>query len=95
MSAVERGRYRRFAGDHSDIANRQSVPKLRVHHRFNMAELKVLSENAHFGGRVVKFEHASSETGCAMKFNVFFPPQAGAGKKVPVLWFLSGGQVPA
>ncbi|KAI9024647.1 esterase [Hyaloraphidium curvatum] len=51
--------------------------------------LKVLSENKHFGGVVRKYEHASEACGCAMKFNVFVPPQAASGK-VPVLWFLSG-----
>lgn len=53
--------------------------------------LTLLSSNKHFGGWVKKYEHVSKECGCNMKFNVFEPPAAAAGKKVPVLWFLSGG----
>lgn len=55
-----------------------------------MAQLKEVSKSKHFGGEVIKYEHQSKELGCAMKFNAFLPPQALAGNKVPVLWFLSG-----
>jgi S-formylglutathione hydrolase len=35
------------------------------------------------------YRHDSRETGCAMRFGVFLPPQAEAGR-VPVLYWLSG-----
>ncbi len=51
--------------------------------------LKTTSEHKSHGGRVGFYEHASSETGTAMKFAVFLPPQAIAGK-LPALYFLAG-----
>ncbi len=42
-----------------------------------------------FGGVQATYTHASKETGTAMKFAVYLPPQAEKGK-VPVLYYLSG-----
>lgn len=42
-----------------------------------------------FGGTQATYKHASTETGCDMRFSVFTPPQAARGP-VPVVWFLSG-----
>ena len=51
--------------------------------------LKTISEHKSHGGRVGFYEHASAETGAAMKFAVFLPPQAIAGR-LPALYFLAG-----
>ncbi|MGH8286135.1 MAG: S-formylglutathione hydrolase [Steroidobacteraceae bacterium] len=51
--------------------------------------LETLSEHGSFGGRQGFYRHKSRETGTDMRFAVFTPPQAQAGK-VPVMWFLSG-----
>jgi S-formylglutathione hydrolase len=51
--------------------------------------VKELQSNKFFGGYNKRFQHASKECGCDMKFFVYFPPAAEKGK-VPVLYFLSG-----
>ncbi|WP_373088532.1 S-formylglutathione hydrolase [Sneathiella sp.] len=51
--------------------------------------MKVLSEQACFGGLQGFYEHASRETGTVMRFAVFQPPQAKA-QRVPVLYYLAG-----
>ncbi|MGQ0834258.1 MAG: S-formylglutathione hydrolase [Gammaproteobacteria bacterium] len=51
--------------------------------------LETLSEHRSFGGRQGFYRHKSRETGTDMRFAVYRPPQAQAGK-VPVVWFLSG-----
>jgi S-formylglutathione hydrolase len=51
--------------------------------------LGIVSQSRCFGGRQVVYRHASSETGTEMRFSVYLPPAAEAGK-VPVVWFLSG-----
>jgi S-formylglutathione hydrolase len=43
-----------------------------------------------FGGEQRVLRHRSAETGTEMRFAAFLPPQALAGRKVPVVWFLSG-----
>lgn len=48
------------------------------------------SKIASFGGNLLKLAHNSKLLDCEMKFNLFLPPQAYAGKKVPVLIYLSG-----
>jgi S-formylglutathione hydrolase len=53
------------------------------------AGLEVLSEHACFGGTQGFYRHRSSECGTAMRFSVYQPPQARAGK-VPVLYYLAG-----
>src|ERR1700749_50762 len=51
--------------------------------------MKTISEHKSHSGRVGFYEHASSETGTAMKFAVFLPPQAIANR-LPALYFLAG-----
>lgn len=51
--------------------------------------LEVLSEQACFGGVQGYYRHESRETGTAMRFSLFRPPQALAGP-VPMVWWLSG-----
>ena len=51
--------------------------------------MKTISEHKCFGGVQGYYSHASKEIGLDMKFSVFQPPQAKAGK-VPVLYFLAG-----
>ncbi|GAB0115916.1 hypothetical protein AcidC75_34400 [Acidisoma sp. C75] len=51
--------------------------------------LETVSLACAHGGRQGVYRHASAETGTAMTFAVFEPPQAAA-RPVPVLWFLSG-----
>lgn len=51
--------------------------------------LQTASEHACFGGTVGFYKHPSRECGGEMRFSVYTPPQARAGK-VPVLYFLSG-----
>ena len=51
--------------------------------------MKQIAENKSFGGRQLRFSHASRALGCNMKFSVFLPPAAERGR-VPVLYWLSG-----
>lgn len=50
---------------------------------------ETLSRHACFGGAVSFHRHDSRETRSSMRFAVFTPPQAAAGR-VPVLWCLAG-----
>lgn len=52
-------------------------------------DLEPVSQARCFGGTQWVYRHASRETGTAMRFAAFLPPQADDGP-VPVLWFLSG-----
>jgi S-formylglutathione hydrolase len=52
--------------------------------------LETLSTNQSHGGVQGVYRHASRETGTEMTFSVFVPPQAEAGAKRPVIWYLSG-----
>ncbi|HEY1231590.1 MAG TPA: S-formylglutathione hydrolase, partial [Ramlibacter sp.] len=52
--------------------------------------LEIVSENRAHGGRQVVAKHASTSTGTDMTSSVFLPPQAEAGQKLPVVWYLSG-----
>ncbi len=54
-----------------------------------MSALTLVQEQKCFGGRQVRFKHASTELQCDMQFSVFLPPQA-AERKVPALYWLSG-----
>ncbi len=54
-----------------------------------MATLNCISQHACYGGEQRFYWHQSRETRGPMKFSVYLPPQAKAGK-VPVLYFLSG-----
>jgi S-formylglutathione hydrolase len=51
---------------------------------------ETLSANKAFGGIQGVYRHASAATGTDMTFSLFVPPQAGAGGKLPVIWYLSG-----
>ncbi|HYI63399.1 MAG TPA: S-formylglutathione hydrolase [Allosphingosinicella sp.] len=42
------------------------------------------------GGTQGTYRHDSRETGTAMTFSLFLPPQAESGGKLPVVWYLSG-----
>src|SRR3569623_347311 len=52
--------------------------------------LETISTNKAFSGIQSIYRHASTETGTDMTFSVFVPPQAEAGAKLPVIWYLSG-----
>jgi S-formylglutathione hydrolase len=45
---------------------------------------------ASFGGKLLKLKHKATTTNCDMALNLYLPPQAKPGKKVPVLFYLSG-----
>jgi S-formylglutathione hydrolase len=51
--------------------------------------IETISEQRCFGGVQGFYKHTSNETGGAMKFGVYQPPQAAHGK-VPVLYYLAG-----
>ena len=52
--------------------------------------MELVSENKAHGGRQLVVKHASAATLTDMTFSVFLPPQADAGEKLPVVWYLSG-----
>ena len=52
--------------------------------------MEVVSENKSHGGRQLVVKHASAATSTDMTFSIFLPPQAEAGGKLPVIWYLSG-----
>ena len=52
--------------------------------------IETISTNKSHGGVQGVYKHASGETGTEMTFSVFVPPQAEAGAKLPVVWYLSG-----
>lgn len=49
-----------------------------------------VSSNKSFGGWNKQYSHFSEVLGCQMRFAIYLPPQASTGKKVPVLYWLSG-----
>ena len=49
-----------------------------------------LSVNKSFGGWQKQYGHHSKTLNCTMRFAIYLPPQASNGKKVPVLYWLSG-----
>ncbi|MGF1620021.1 MAG: S-formylglutathione hydrolase [Rhodomicrobiaceae bacterium] len=51
--------------------------------------LEKLGENKCFGGRQLRYRHASTACRCPMTFSLFLPPQAQSGA-VPLLTWLSG-----
>lgn len=55
-----------------------------------MDALTIVSENKCFGGWHKRYRHPSTVTNTTMTFAVFLPPQAGEGRRVPVLYWLSG-----
>lgn len=54
-----------------------------------MSAIQLVGEHACFGGVQQFYKHDARETRGSMKFSVFLPPQAKAGK-VPVLYYLAG-----
>lgn len=55
-----------------------------------MSDLELLSQHCAFEGSQRYYRHASAEIGLPMRFSVYLPPQAAAGGKLPVLFFLAG-----
>ena len=51
--------------------------------------MEQIAENKSFGGRQLRFTHASQVLDCAMNFSVYLPPAAATGP-VPVIYWLSG-----
>ncbi len=49
-----------------------------------------IEHRACFGGWQDVYEHSSATLGCTMRFAIYLPPQTENGRKVPVLWYLSG-----
>lgn len=49
-----------------------------------------LSSQKCFGGSQLRLRHQSATLGCEMVFAVYLPPQFERGKKLPVLYWLSG-----
>lgn len=49
-----------------------------------------LNINKSFGGWHKQYNHQSKTLNCEMRFAIYLPPQAANGKKVPVLYWLSG-----
>ncbi|KAF1991905.1 S-formylglutathione hydrol [Aulographum hederae CBS 113979] len=45
---------------------------------------------ASFGGKLLKLTHAAKSTNCDMNLNLYLPPGSNSGKKIPVLFYLSG-----
>jgi len=52
--------------------------------------MEVISEVKSHGGRQLVVRHTSSATSTDMTYSIFLPPQAAAGAKLPVVWYLSG-----
>lgn len=52
--------------------------------------LQQLENHACFGGQQQVWQHPSTSLHCDMRFGVYLPPQALAGQRCPVLYWLSG-----
>jgi S-formylglutathione hydrolase len=52
--------------------------------------MEVVSEVRSHGGRQLVVKHASTATQTDMTFSIFLPPQVEDGRKLPVVWYLSG-----
>jgi S-formylglutathione hydrolase len=52
--------------------------------------MEIVSDNKAHGGRQLVIKHPSAATSTDMIFSIFLPPQAEAGGKLPVVWYLSG-----
>lgn len=52
--------------------------------------IELVSQVKSFGGWHKQYTHVSTSTHCTMRFAVYLPPQASAGGKVPVIYWLSG-----
>ncbi|MDO6694769.1 S-formylglutathione hydrolase [Aliiglaciecola sp. 3_MG-2023] len=49
-----------------------------------------LSANKSFAGWHKQYSHQSQALNCSMRFAIYLPPHISSGKKVPVLYWLSG-----
>ncbi|WP_193164268.1 S-formylglutathione hydrolase [Microbulbifer hainanensis] len=52
--------------------------------------LENLSNNRSFGGWHKQYRHRSEVLRCEMRFAIYLPPNATGGRRVPVLYWLSG-----
>src|SRR4051812_10532938 len=52
--------------------------------------METISETKSHGGRQLVVKHASNATSTGMTFSIFLPPQVEEGRKLPVVWYLSG-----
>jgi len=52
--------------------------------------LETVSQSRCFNGTQFVYRHNSDETHTPMRFSAFVPPQAQSGRRVPVVWWLSG-----
>jgi S-formylglutathione hydrolase len=52
--------------------------------------MEIVSEARSHGGRQLVVKHASASTGTPMTFSIFLPAQAEEGRRLPVVWYLSG-----
>ncbi len=55
-----------------------------------MGQLEIVSQSRSFNGTQFVYRHNSNETHTPMRFSAYVPPQATAGSRVPVVWWLSG-----
>ncbi len=51
--------------------------------------LEKISENASFGGKQMRYRHASRRLNCEMNFSIFIPSDTN-NNTVPVIYWLSG-----
>jgi S-formylglutathione hydrolase len=52
--------------------------------------VEIIADTKSHGGRQLVVRHRSAATSTDMTFSIFLPPQAEAGAKRPVVWYLSG-----
>ena len=52
--------------------------------------LENIASNKSFGGWHKQYRHHSQTLNCDMRFSIYLPQQVASGKKVPVLYWLSG-----
>ncbi len=83
--------WRRTVGQRSRVAMLESLPFAKQDRCSVMAVIpfEVISQHRCFNGTVGFYKHEAASTACSMKFSVFTPPQAQAGR-VPVLYYLAG-----
>lgn len=55
-----------------------------------MSQLEILSQSRSFRGTQFVYRHNSNETHTPMCFSAYVPVQALEGKRLPVIWWLSG-----
>ena len=55
-----------------------------------MSAPELLACNKAFGGEQRRYRHHADSTACTMTYGLYLPPQALAGARVPLLYWLSG-----